>query len=212
MAERSTLLFLYLKDGGLDILLLKRTAKFEPDTKETIAASAAQKLSIPKKTKLFVDQTMRERDNAILMHRVFQHDLYRLRLNTARSYVQALESSSNPVSLTQEEPLKLSAQVLGLGPTFLLRVELQNTSPTNPSLHLFVVFFCDDTVYDIQSPYIQVPMLVPGVPHIVETLITCVSELGVSDTVRVFVLKEQNAKPILSAMINMPVAEIYNEG
>lgn len=45
------------------------------------------------------------------MHRVFQHDLYRLRLNTARSYVQALESSSNPVSLTQEEPLKLSAQV-----------------------------------------------------------------------------------------------------
>lgn len=55
-------------------------------------------------------------------------------------------------------------------------------------------------------------MLVPGVPHTVETLITCVSELGVSDTVRVFVLKEQNAKPILSAMINMPVAEIYNEG
>lgn len=46
-----------------------------------------------------------------VMHRVFQHDLYRLRLNTARSYVRALETSSNPVSLTQEEPLKLSAQV-----------------------------------------------------------------------------------------------------
>ena len=45
------------------------------------------------------------------MHRVFQHDLYKLRLSTAREYVRALETSSNPVSLNQDEPLKLSAQV-----------------------------------------------------------------------------------------------------
>ena len=46
-----------------------------------------------------------------VMHRVFQHDLYKLRLSTARQYVRALETSSNPVSLSQSEPLKLSAQV-----------------------------------------------------------------------------------------------------
>ena len=45
------------------------------------------------------------------MHRVFQHDLYKLRLTTARQYVRALETSSNPISVTQDEPLKLSAQV-----------------------------------------------------------------------------------------------------
>ena len=36
------------------------------------------KLNVPKKTKLFVDQTLRERDNSVLMHRVFQHDLYQV--------------------------------------------------------------------------------------------------------------------------------------
>ena len=46
-----------------------------------------------------------------VMHRVFQHDLYRLRLSTARAYVHALETSSNPLTLSQLEPLKLSAQV-----------------------------------------------------------------------------------------------------
>ena len=50
----------------------------------------------------------------VVMHRVFQHDLYRLRLSTARAYVQALETSSNPISLSQTEPLKLSAQVGGM--------------------------------------------------------------------------------------------------
>ena len=45
------------------------------------------------------------------MHRQFQHDLYRLRLETARSYVKALENSMNPISTNPQEPLKLSAQV-----------------------------------------------------------------------------------------------------
>ena len=48
------------------------------------------------------------------MHRVFQHDLYQLRLNTARAYVSALDTSANPVSSDPEEPIKLTAQVLGI--------------------------------------------------------------------------------------------------
>lgn len=45
------------------------------------------------------------------MHRTFQADLYLLRLRAARAYVQALESSLSPVSLTAREPLKLHAVV-----------------------------------------------------------------------------------------------------
>ncbi len=46
-----------------------------------------------------------------VMHRQFQHDLYRLRLNTARNYVTALEHSMTPISSNPTEPLKLAAQV-----------------------------------------------------------------------------------------------------
>lgn len=68
--------------------ILKRTAHFD-NLENASAPLIGQniKLNIPKKTKLFVDQTLRERENCTLMHRVFQHDLYQLRLNTARSIV-----------------------------------------------------------------------------------------------------------------------------
>jgi hypothetical protein len=47
----------------------------------------------------------------VAMHQTFQHDLFRLRLNTARACVNALQSCSNPVSANINEPLKMSAQV-----------------------------------------------------------------------------------------------------
>lgn len=47
----------------------------------------------------------------IAMHETFQHDLFRLRLNTARACVNALQSCSNPLSTNTLEPLKMSAQV-----------------------------------------------------------------------------------------------------
>ena len=48
-----------------------------------------------------MEQSSREREHGILMHRVFQHDLFLLRLNTARSYVRALQTSSNPITSSQ---------------------------------------------------------------------------------------------------------------
>lgn len=66
-------------------------------------------------------------------------------------------------------------------------------------------------VLDKDSLYLlllrQVPMLVPGVAHCVETLVNSVSELGVADIVRVLVVKDNNPKPVLTALINMPVAD-----
>jgi hypothetical protein len=47
----------------------------------------------------------------IAMHQTFQHDLFRLRLNTARACVNALQSCSHPFSANINEPLKMSAQV-----------------------------------------------------------------------------------------------------
>ena len=53
-------------DGGLLIKILKRSVTFE---EKDIAGGPplAQniKLNVPKKTKLFVDQTLRERENAV---------------------------------------------------------------------------------------------------------------------------------------------------
>lgn len=52
-------------------------------------------------------------------------------------------------------------------------------------------------------------MLVPGIIHVAESLVTCISELGISDTVRVFVVKGKASRPLLTAVINMPIAEVF---
>ena len=119
------------------------------------------------------------------------------------------------------------AQVLGLGPVFRLILGLTNTSANTPSRGLFITFYCDDKLYRIAKPYIDVSMLVPGLDYKYETLVECVSEMGVADQirlgvrmpvyenlsvmlliVRVFVSRQERTQPILTACINMPVPEM----
>ncbi|XP_041351022.1 Bardet-Biedl syndrome 1 protein-like isoform X2 [Gigantopelta aegis] len=167
------------RGGGLFVKILKRSTVFE-EKNLVSGPPAAQniKLNVPKKTKLFVDQTLRERENAVEMHRTFQRDLYLLRLRTARDYARALENSMNPISSDPTEPIKLSAQVQGIGPTFKLTVNLQNTSLTIPSSNLVVTFDYDNGLYSFRKTFIQVPMLVPGLNYSFETFIDCLNDKG----------------------------------
>lgn len=53
------------QSGSLCIRILKRTAKFQPREIESFDSQATVgKLNLPKKTKIFVDQTMREREES----------------------------------------------------------------------------------------------------------------------------------------------------
>ena len=65
--EDSTLV-MTTKRGGLLVKILKRSSTFE-DKENHRGPPLAQnsKLNVPKKTKVFVDQTMRERENGICM-------------------------------------------------------------------------------------------------------------------------------------------------
>ncbi|RWS02729.1 Bardet-Biedl syndrome 1 protein-like protein, partial [Dinothrombium tinctorium] len=207
--EDNTLVMVTRK-GWLMIKILKRTAKFF--TKDTNAETVFQlaaggKLNIPKKTKLFVDQTMREREESINIHRTFQQDLYRLRLTTSRTYVKAITASLNPISANIVDPLKLSAQIHGLGPVFRLILELQNTSVDQPSINLFLTFQCDIRIYKIDRNYIPVPFLSPGFIYTFATRVECVSELNVNDVIKVLVVREGEFSPLITAVINMPASE-----
>ncbi|CAN0407445.1 BBSome complex member BBS1 isoform X1 [Lampetra fluviatilis] len=205
--EDSTLV-MTTKGGGLAIKILKRTAVFE-EKDATLGPPVAQniKLNVPKKTKLYVDQTLRERECAVSMHRVFQTDLYRLRLEAARAYMKALDSCLAPVSSSLAEPLKLNATVQGIGPNFKLTLNLQNTSPSRPCVGLFVCFSYDERLYSMTQAFFKLPMLVPGLNYPIETFVECRSDQGISDIIKVFAVREGSSIPILTAHINMPVSE-----
>ncbi|XP_023566372.1 Bardet-Biedl syndrome 1 protein isoform X2 [Octodon degus] len=172
-------LIMTTRGGGLIIKILKRTAVFVEGTGEMGPPPAqATKISVPRKTRLYVDQTLREREAGTGMHQTFQTDLYLLRIRAARAYVQALESSLTPLSATSREPLKLHAVVQGLGPTFKLILHLQNTSTTRPALGLLVCFLYNEELYALPRAFFKV-----------------------------LVLREGQSTPLLSAHISMPVSE-----
>lgn len=207
--EDSTLV-MTTKGGSLLIKMLKRTAKFEERDATTSSGppqSQQQKLNVPKKTKLFVDQTLRERNNCVLMHQQFQHDLYRLRLEAARNYVESLNKSLNPISTNPQEPLKLSICINGIGPMFKLIVQLQNTSLNSPSVGLFLTFHYDSALYSVEKTLIPIPFLVPGLNYVFESYIECKSDKGISDTVKAYLFRRSGSTPIITGIINMPVSE-----
>lgn len=190
------------------VKILKRTAAFEDrDTAPGPPLAQSIRLNVPKKTKLYVDQTLRERENGLAMHNAFQMDLSRLRLATAKAYVKALESSLTPMSSSLTEPLKMNAVVQGLGPSFKLTLNIQNTAACRPVMNLAISFLYDESLYRMRNSYMRIPLLVPGLIYPVETFVECTSDMGISDIIKVFVLHEGKSSPLLTAHINMPVSE-----
>ncbi|KAK1154916.1 hypothetical protein AOXY_G27943 [Acipenser oxyrinchus oxyrinchus] len=201
-------LIMTTKGGGLVIKILKRTVVFdEKDSTPGPPMAQSIKLNVPKKTKLYVDQTLRERENAVGMHRAFQMDLYRLRLNAARAYVKVLESSLSPMSSSVSEPLRMNAVVQGLGPSFKLTLNIQNTSACRPAINLCISFLYDQSLYSMKTAFFKIPLLVPGLNYPIDTFVECLSDKGISDIIKVFVLREGKTAPLLTAHINMPVSE-----
>jgi Bardet-Biedl syndrome 1 protein len=159
-------LVLVQKSGALTLKILKRTASLEaiseasgPPPEQDIP------LNIPKKTKLYVEQTQRERDHAIEMHRHFQRDLCKLRLTTARAYVKIIKNGQGNVSsLTTSggggASIRLNAQVQGIGPLFRLKLNVQNTG-TKAVSEVPVVLHYDHSLYRIKQSVLSLSLLVP---------------------------------------------------
>ena len=86
------------KNGGLQAKILQRQTNLNASHKPGPPAEQDIPLNIPKKTKLFVELTQRERENAVWMHNQFQKDLIKLRLKTAKQFVQMLSDGHAPMS------------------------------------------------------------------------------------------------------------------
>lgn len=193
------------RGGGLLVRILRRTATL--DRKDTAGPPGAQsvRLNVPKKSQLFVDQTLREREQGPLMHRRFQADLLRTRLSAARAYGRALEASAGPSS--EQEPLKLRAAVQGLGPSFRLTLFLVNAAALRPLTGLCVSLLYDPVLYTVAPPLLRLPLLAPALTYALQTQVTCTGP-ALCDVIKVCVLQEGRRAPLLTAHINMPLPEV----
>jgi Bardet-Biedl syndrome 1 protein len=168
-------LCLVLKSGALAIKYLRRhTALEEPSegSKEKDQEAYAP-LQLPKKTQVYLEQTEREKEHGPDIHRIFQRDLCRLRLTTAREYVQLITDGHGPLSHIGSASLRLEASVLGLGPLFIIRMMVKN-SGAKALTNIKLAFLFNDKIYRIRDPLLTLPVLVPSLMYIVKVAVECV--------------------------------------
>lgn len=205
--EDSTLV-LIMKSGSIVMKILPRTASLEPN-KAAVAGPPPEQdvpLKVPKRTNLYVEQTEREKQFSVDMHRVFQRDLCKLRLNTARAYVKMLTDKQGTMSYNSSTSLRLTAHVQGLGPLFKVKLNVQNVG-TKALTGVPVVFTYSMDVYRLPQPYLFIPNLVPSLIYNFEVPVECVDENAGADVVRVCVCSPTSSVPIITALVNMPVAD-----
>lgn len=212
-ARESNSLVFVTRSGALTFKMLRRTANFEPPPLRTLGPGGIPDvpdsdvpLPVPKKTRLYLEQVAREKEAPAEMHRAFQRDLVRLRYMVARNYVRSVNdggisllsadsatsggegSGSGPGKQRGGPPsLRLHASVQGLGPRFRLRLELVNTG-MYPVPDLTVVTLFSPSFYACPTPVQHLPLLLPGLAHMLHIPLLCVDEGGAADVVRVHIL------------------------
>jgi len=205
--EEASLILCY-KSGALGIKMLSRHAKLDvssitpgPPPEQDIP------LNVPKITKLYIEQTQRERDQAVDMHRIFQRDLCKMRLSTARSFVKIITDGQGPISNTGSNSLRLDAKVQGLGPLFKLKLSIKNTG-SKVLTNIPVTYSYNHDIYKITGGVTWLSALVPTLDYKYELKLECIDENGACDPIRVYICNPRSAVPMISAIVNMPVSEL----
>ena len=115
-------------------------------------------MAIPKKTRLYLEQTEREKELAPWMHRQFQKDIVKLQVTTAKAYLKLLQRGQIAAGKTggDGDAVHLGATVRGLGPYFHLVVELRAMG-TQALLQVPVLVTYNHALYRMSRALATVP-------------------------------------------------------
>ncbi|CAK9109305.1 Bardet-Biedl syndrome 1 protein homolog [Durusdinium trenchii] len=212
--EPNTLMITFTS-GALAVKILKRTAKLDPSVVPSPGPPSEQDipLPVPKKTKLYVEQTQREREQAVEMHRTFQHSLCKLRFLTAKSYLRLFQSTGLANSQMQTgttarggradaDSMNMSVDVHGLGPRFRVVLEIENLGAM-PLVGAAVSVFFDNVAYHVHRPFARLPALLPQVKTSVHLTVDALLPGTAPEPLHIAV--SRGAYTLYSMVVEMPL-------
>lgn len=200
--------------GALHIKMLSRAASTA--ALEALSAPAGPPpeqdvpLAVPKKTRLYVEQTQREREQAVDMHRTFQRDLCKARLTAARAYVKVLTDGQGAAAMVSSASVSLNAEVQGLGPRFRLALTLKNEG-SRPVARVALALSAPPSLYRLSRRQFAVPLLVPSLSYAWEVDLEALQPGAPPGAVRIVASQDGSSLPLLAALVKMPVSELETE-
>jgi Bardet-Biedl syndrome 1 protein len=217
--RENTAFLIATQGGSLHVKFLKRGVSLEGAGKAGAPPEQDVPLNVPKRTKMYVDQTQREREQAVEMHRAFQRDLCKLRLTTARAYVKIIgaEGASRGVrnengpqimsTAMSASNVRLNVRVQGLGPNFRLIVDIQNTGKETIMQSPLIAHF-EPRLYKVKEPLQIVPLLIPGLLYHRVFDVECIDENGGAGEIHILLTSMTGSVPMIVAVVNMPISEM----
>jgi len=203
-------LIMTTKSGGLIIKFLKRnaTSSFE-DINLRPPIEQKEPINVPKKTRLYIDQIVREKENAKEMHTIFQRDLFRMKLLAARAYVKTFKNTLNPISGTSTAKVKMTLEVLGINVNFKIRLDIVNIG-NNIAKNLYVLFDYNNELYTIDKPMINIPIILPGINYTIDCLIkqnTEAYEKELNNQIKVLLCEKGYVSPLVTSIADVGMCQ-----
>ncbi|XP_057671410.1 Bardet-Biedl syndrome 1 protein homolog isoform X2 [Diorhabda carinulata] len=215
LGQEEHALSIITKAGTVIFRILKRTADFSVPNTENVPQFQTKPLPLPKRSKLFLEHSMRERESAVDIHQSFQKDLLKLRLDVAKSLLQ-YKSNENEIA-NFKGYLKLSAQVLGIGTKFTVIFTLENLDSTKPLNGVSMVLHVKPYNYICSKNRVLIPLLLPvssykvkvGIQEVIHEDQIHASKMGEVCVIRIFIIHENNpqTQPLLAATVTMPMSD-----
>ena len=192
-----------LKSGGIVMKKIDKRTNFEGKI-EFLGPPQEQEipLVIPAKSKLYLEQVDRERENAVQMYKGFLKDLVSIKLRTVKSFIKLENTDSN--SKTTGCNIRMSAYIQGLGPSFCIVLEIENMGK-DICEDIRVGYSYDPTLFKVTLQKAFFPFLVPSLKYTQH--ISLQSLQGASENIRVFLITPKSTLPIISAFITIPSCE-----
>ncbi|KAJ1456008.1 ciliary BBSome complex subunit 1-domain-containing protein [Pelagophyceae sp. CCMP2097] len=210
-------LIVVTRSGALLVKMLPRSADFDKIEASSGGPPPEQDvpLAIPKRSKLYLEQTERERLDCAGIHKRFQYSKLKLKLSAATAYLQLANKGEVADAVTTKggrAAVALTAQVRGLGPFFHIVVELRAAGDQTLS-NVPVVVLHNQSLYRMPRAMATVPLLLPGVAVSVIFELECVDENAGTDPLTILVLGSgaDDHSPIAASTLTMPQSELLDE-
>lgn len=196
--------------GGLYIKSLLQSVVIDSLTynkRTSVVNDEKTRLDIPKKTTLYLDLIEREKESYSSMHDSFQNDIIKMKYKALDTYVRLLSKGHAPQNYSTISKIKLNVSINGLGPVFRLSITIDNSGEEPVSSSDLLVDY-EKEVFSFQKEYIQLGILMPNVPTKYSLMFRCISETGVSGTVKICVVDRNSAVPLIVNRIKVPISEL----
>jgi Bardet-Biedl syndrome 1 protein len=202
-------LALVTRPGSVLVKMLQRAASLEP----TAASMAARSELVPLAGLAARSPLASGQASAAAMHVSFQRDLVKLKLTAAQAYVDLLtqgelaDAQGDLGGGSRAAAVRLQAEVAGLGPAFLVKVNVQNGGLDALRGGAVAVAY-DPILYRVAPALTGLPLLLPGASHSLTLHVHCVDETAPPAAIKLLVVNSKSQIPFASAVVSMPQSEL----